>query len=309
MWPLTKGRSSGLWSVSKVLLSAASANGCLCFCLCASRLLPHTCPLPDDPRTDSLPPSCAMQLYRNIWHSHTGIIPLNGAAVVFLFCPWGWAGWGWREGGVRVDRPASLTSLTGFYLFFGLIWTKWCLILKTQLLYLDGRPLKQSEGKMPVIALAIITEYHCHYHSVFTRLACIGFMLFCQPLKMDNTVVNVWFLKKEAPHNGTRILYHLCCCRICNLSMLWKHWFQRKRDDQKRSASDSKPSGRLKQTAEGEVAQPVIKLWKMPSAVLCQWLIQICTWPAAPGGRLSWKQMTNMREKKGPQIVSFLPCT
>lgn len=118
VWPLAKGRSSGLWSVSKVLLSAASANGCLCLCLCASRLLPHTCPLPDDPRTDSLPPSCAMQLYRNIWHSHTGIIPLNGAAVVFLFCPWGWAGGGWREGGVRVDHPASLTSLTGFLFYF-----------------------------------------------------------------------------------------------------------------------------------------------------------------------------------------------
>lgn len=215
-------------------------------------------------------------------------------------------GWG-LEGGRSQGGPFSKPDKPHrvFFFFFWLIWTKWCLILKTQLLYLDGRPLKQSEGKMPVIALAVITEYHRHYHSLFTRLAYIGFMLFCQPLKMDNTVVNVWFLEKNPPHNGTRILYHLCCCRSCNLSMLWKHWFQRKRDDQKHSASYSKPSGRLKQTAEGEAAQPVIKLWKMPSAVLCSWLIQIYTWPAAPGGRLSWKQMTNMGGKKGSTNCLF----
>lgn len=201
---------------------------------------------------------------------------------------------GREESGWTVQQAWQASGV--FFFFFWLIWTKWCLILKTQLLYLDGRPLKQSEGKMPVIALAVITEYHRHYHSVFTRLAYIGFMLFCQPLKMDNTVGNVWFLEKKPPTTergystifvAAEFVIYPCCESI------------------EHSASYSKPSGRLKQTAEGEAAQPVIKLWKMPSAVHCSWLIQIYTWPAAPGGRLSWKQMTNMGGKKGSTNCLF----
>lgn len=59
-------------------------------------------------RTPSHLPSCAMQLPRNIWHPHTGIILTNGAAVVFLLCLRGTGG---STVKVKVDGPATLTSL------------------------------------------------------------------------------------------------------------------------------------------------------------------------------------------------------
>lgn len=73
--------------------------------------------------------------------------------LLFFYSVWdGVQGGRWSEGG--------LSSNPGKPPFLLAHWNK--ISLKTERLYLDVGPLNQSEGKMVVIALSVITKYYCY---------------------------------------------------------------------------------------------------------------------------------------------------
>lgn len=63
--------------------------------------------------------------------------------------------------------------------------------------------------------------------------------------------------------------YPLCYCRICNSSLLSRYWFWKKSDDKQCFLSHPDACGRLKQTAESNVAWLIIKFRKCPPQSSC----------------------------------------